>query len=356
MSIPSNLNINKIEVYIINYNGKNTILSTIDSLYKSCGVQVTISVIDDHSTDHSPDLIRNKYPQIPVHVMPYNTKRANILRNKAMQMAKEEFVFITDNDLNYDPLCLNEMLKLMKSDEKIASCTPRFMYWDQPNKIYIAGTRVHFIGASISDLRDKIFDEKSDKTPTSNSGSGICLLRREVAVKVGGFDTNLLQGWGSDGEFYQRMMRAGYKCYYVPSAFALHEDKLNVTLRKSRATGQTYNRWVFILSHYSFSLIILLIPAFFLYELFLIPLVIAKGVLLQYIEGNFLVIKKIPFIIEKRKFIQSVKIVSDKEILHSGVIYVAPALIEKHNFIKKGVTFFSAILDSYWKIIIKFIP
>lgn len=346
---------NFIEVFIINYNGERTILSTIESLYNSEDVNIAISVIDDDSIDNSIDLIKRHYPSIPIFIMPTNQKRANILRKKALHMAKDEFVFITDNDLLFDRRCLAEMYNLMQTDENIAACTPRLMYWDEPNKVYLAGTKVHFIGAAISDNRDKIYENKADK-PSLNSGSGICLLRRKVALKVGGFDENLMQGWGSDGEFYQRLLLAGYKCLYVPSAFALHEDKLNVIDRKYRVVGQTYNRWVFILSHYSVALLILLFPVFFNYKLLQIGFTIMKGVFPQFLLGNLLVIKNWAYISRKRKFVQSLKVISDKEVLFAGNIYVAPALIKNNKFIKFGVSIFSSLLNCYWHIVKLFIP
>jgi GT2 family glycosyltransferase len=346
---------NSIEVFIINYNGKNTVLSTIESLYNSEDVKVSISIIDDHSTDESPDLIKKRYPEIPTHILPVNTKRANILRNKALRMASADYVLITDNDLKYDRSCIAEMLKLMEKDSKIVTCTPRLMYWNQTDKIYIAGTRVHFIGAAISDQRDKIYKENNHE-PSINSGSGICLVQREVALKVGGFDEKLLHGWGDDGEFYQRLLRTGYKCFYVPSAFALHEDKLKVTERKFRVVGATYNRWVFILSHYSIPLIILLIPVFIIYEFFQAAFVWVKGVFPQYLQGNLLILKNFRTLIEKRKFVQKLKTVSDKEVLFAGNLYVAPALIQKNEFIKIAISGLSWFLNFYWRLIKNIIP
>lgn len=346
---------NFIEVFIINFNGENTILSTIDSLYKSKDVVVKITVIDDHSTDNSLNLVKEKFPEIKIIQMPENTKRANILRNKALEIATNEFIFITDNDLKYDENCLAILLKHMKSDDKVATCTPRMMYWDEPDKIYVAGTKVHFIGAAISEQRDKIYIDKGEEIST-NSGSGICLLRKSITDKVGGFDLNLMQGWGSDGELYQRMLRAGYRCLYISTAFALHEDKLIVTNRKYRVVGQTFNRWVFILTHYSLLLLFLLVPAFLIYELVNLSFVLLKGIVTQYIKGNWLLLKNSKYILNKRKFVQSIKVVSDKEILHSGPIYVAPALIEKFAILKFGINNLSAFFNIYWKIIKNLIP
>jgi hypothetical protein len=343
-----------IEVFIINYNGENIVLSTIQSLLNSADVRIAITVIDDDSTDKSIELIHNQYPNIPVHKMPFNQKRANVLRNRALELAKSKYVFITDNDLIYDKKCLVEIYNYIKKDENIAACTPRLMYLDQPDKVYVAGTRVHFIGAAIADIRDQIYKDEFD-LPSINSGSGICLINREIALKCGGFDSKLMQGWGSDGEFYQRLLLAGYKCMYIPTAFALHEAKLNVNDRKFRAVGQTHNRWVFILSHYSLSLILLLLPIFLLYEILQIGFITINKMLPEYLMGNILVLSDFRYIISKRKLIQKMRKVSDVDVLFSGTIYIAPSLINKHKFIGRAVKFLSWFLDVYWRVIKKII-
>lgn len=349
------MNNNLIEVYIFNFNGRNTILSTIESLYKSVNVNISISIIDDYSTDDSLELVKRKYPEIQIYRMEYNTKKLNMLRNKALSLGTSKLIFITDNDLNFDKNCLSELLKVMESDSSIATCTPRLMHWDQPEKVYTAGTKVHYIGAAISEQRDKIYDPTNDKLPSSNSGGGICLIRRDAAVKVGGFDEKMLMGWGDDGEFYQRLLRAGYKCLYIPSAFALHENKIVDTIRKYRVVGQTYNRWLFILSHYSILLILLLLPVFIIYEIVQAVFVLTKGVLVEYIQGNLLVFKKFREVLDKRKFVQSIKIKSDKDVLFSGQLYVAHALIRKYGFVKIAINWLSAFFDIYWRIVRKVI-
>jgi GT2 family glycosyltransferase len=344
-----------IEVYIFNFNGRNTILSTIESLYKSENVEISVSIIDDHSTDDSLEMVREKFPEVEIHILPYNTKKLNLLRNKALKLSKSKYVFITDNDLNFDKYCLSELFKVMESDEKIGSCTPRLMHWDKPEIVYTAGTQVHYLGAAISEQRDKLYNPGNDKI-MSNSGGGITLLRREAAIKVGGFDENFLMGWGDDGEFYQRLLRAGYKCLYIPTAFALHENKIVDTIRKYRVVGQTYNRWLFILSHYSIPLIILLIPVFIIYELMQAAFVLVKGVFPEYIKGNLLIFKNFRQFREKRKAVQKIKIVSDKEALFTGNLYVAPALLKKYSFLKYAISGLSSFFNFYWKLIKPIIP
>lgn len=343
-----------IEVFVINYNGENIILSTIQSLLDSVGVKLSITIVDDASTDNSIQLVKEHYPFISIYQMPNNQKHANILRNKALELARAKYIFITDNDLLFDKHCLSELYNFIIKDENIAACTPRLMYLNEPDKIYVAGTRIHYIGAAISEKREQFYNPTEDE-PSINSGTGICLINRDIAIEYGGFDTNLLQGWGSDGEFYQRLLLAGYKCYYVPKAFALHEAKLNVFERKYRVIGQTHNRWMFILSHYSVSLIILILPVLVLYEIIEFLFIIMKGLAVQYLKGNYLLLKNFRYLIKKRKFVQSIRKVPDKEVLFSGPIYIAPVLVKKFAIANSVLNLFSSFLNTYWKLIKKII-
>jgi GT2 family glycosyltransferase len=346
---------NFIEVFIFNYNGIKTILSTIKSLMESEGVELSICVIDDHSNDGSLDEINKNYPNVHIHRYPYNTKKLNLLRNKALELSKGKYLLITDNDLFFDKHCLAELVKIMESNDKIATCKPRLMHWDQPEIVYTTGVKLHFLGTVVCEQRDEIYMRENDYA-SMNSGGGIFLIRREAALKVGGFDENMLMGWGDDSEFHQRLLRAGYNCLYVPSAYALHENKIVDKIRKYRVMGQTFNRWFFILSHYSLPLLILLIPGLILYELFLAIFVFIKGVFMEYMRGNFLVIKNFSMIMRKRQFVQTIRVVSDKKVLSSGKFYVSPTLIGKSYLISFSLNAFYSFLNFYWKIIKKIIP
>jgi GT2 family glycosyltransferase len=344
----------KISVFIINYNGKRTVLQTIESIRSMERVDVTIDVIDDHSTDDSPDMIRSAYPDIPVYALPFNTARLNFLRNLALRLAHTPKLLITDNDVLFDSLCLSELLKVMEQDESIATCTPRLMYWDEPKRVYVAGTRVHYIGVATGGRRGEV-PTYIDPTPTPNSGGGILLLDRSKALKAGGFDEDYKMGWGDDGEFYQRLMLAGHKCLYVPSAFARHECKPFTSLRTYRAVNQIYNRWQFILTHYSTKTIFLLIPALLLYEVFQFLFLARKGMTDIYFTGNTMAIKSIPLFLKKRKVIKVLRVVSDRDLLSSGAMFVSPSLLQSNRLMELALKGANGFFNLYWKSIKVFI-
>ncbi|MCP4117311.1 MAG: glycosyltransferase [Desulfobacteraceae bacterium] len=344
----------KIDAFIINYNGKKTVLETIRSLYDSESVRVNISVLDDCSTDDSVEMIKKAYPGVRVYEGSVNTGKPNILRNRAMAMARTSKVLLTDNDILYEPGCLKELVGGMGQGHGVAAAIPRLMYWNEPERIYLAGSRVHYLATSVGDRRDQLLEKVGGK-PETSTGGGIVLLDREKALALGGFDEDYLHGWGEDGEFYQRLMLAGLKSCYVPSAVAYHEAKLNQT-RPARAEGQIYNRWQYILTHYSSMTIFYILPALMLYEMIQVLFMVLKKMPRLYLKSTLMAMVNIPFFLEKRRRIQRVKKVADKDLLCSGMIYVSPFLTDNSRILGLGLKMISALFGIYWKLVGKLLP
>ena len=324
-------------------------MNTIKSLHEQEGVSVLIKVIDDHSTDGSYELIKKSYPDIPIVRQSKNTKNLNKLRNLAIEISQTGKVLITDNDIIFDRLCLAELNSVFDKDISIATCTPRLMYLDDPNLIYTAGVKFHYIGAAICEQRETYLDE-IDKRPSKNSGTGIMLLNKNLVLNSGGFDDDLIvMAWGDDGEFYQRLLSRGFKCLYVPTAFGLHEEKPFSKERSYRAEGQLFNRWAIILTHYSIRTLIVLFPALFTYQLVEFFFMIIKNMPTLYFNAFKRLLKNVPLILRKRNEFQKNKVVSDVQRLDSGRLYVSRSLIENNLLIKYFLNLINSFYDYYWK-------
>lgn len=339
-----------ISVVIINYNGKRTVLNTIESLIKQEGILTSIKMIDDFSNDGSYELVKEKYPDLLIIRQAKNTKNLNKLRNLALEISETEKVLITDNDIIFDKNCIYELNKAMERDKEIATCTPRLMYLDDPNLIYTAGVKFHYIGAAVCEQRETYLTEY-EKTPSKNSGTGIMLINKKIVLDAGGFDDDLIvMAWGDDGELYQRLLSRGLKCLYIPTAFALHEEKPFSKERSYRAEGQLYNRWVIILTHYSLSTLIILSPVLLVYQIIEFFFMLLKKMPHLFFKALKRLFKNIPLILKKRKEFQKLKVVSDIQRLDSGKMYVSRTLIESNKLLKIFLNSLNIILDYYWRV------
>jgi len=97
-----------------------------------------------------------------------------------------------------------------------------------------------------------------------------------------------------------------------------------------------------------------LLPILLVYELGLLLFLTTKGALLEYLRANFAVIKNFGKLMKKRRKVQALKKVSDREVLYAGDFYIREDLIEK-KYLKLGKSILNHIFNWYWKAIKSFI-
>ena len=338
-----------VSVVVVNYNGARTVLDTIDSLLRQRGVEVSIVVVDDGSTDGSPEAIARQFPDVEIRRELRNTKNVNRLRNIGLARAAVDKVLVTDNDIVFEPDCLAELIRAMGADSRVALCLPRMMYAEAPDTVYMAGGRVHYAGATIAPHRHEPFYGLTAPRPAI--GVGIVLLDRRKLAVVGGFDEGYRLAWGDDVELHQRLLLAGFRCLYVPTAVCLHEYKPFDGTRAYRARGQVGNRWRYLLTHYEARTLLLIAPALALYEAVQAIFLTLKRMPHLYVAGTLDAIVTLPSSLQRRREIQALRRVPDKDVLFAGPLYVRPEHSNGHGTAMRAVAMLSAVLAAYWRLV-----
>jgi len=337
-----------ISVYIINYNGADVILDTIRSLKEQDYPSLSITLLDDGSNDNGISLVQKYFPDVEIIGLGYNSGFPNILRKKAIDMAKTRYVFVTDNDIVYEKNCLSNLIKSMQDNENVGLCTPRLMYHNDRNKIYVCWTKFHYLCYSISPLRDTY--TAPEPSPIDTLGGGIMLIDKEKTKITGNIDDSYPMGWGEDAEIYARMKIAGFRTLYVPDTVGYHHAKEFVTKRTARPFGQARNRWHMILSMYQIKTLLLISPALFFYELVSTVMLIPKGMNFQYTKGVLCALANIRTIWKKRKEIQQIRKIKDKDMLTTGPLSIPRAYLSNPIY-RVGTSCLNWIFCFYWKVI-----
>lgn len=346
----------RITAVIVNFNGIGTVLETIRSLLAMRGVECEVIVMDDGSTDGSPDAIRREFPHARVEQESRNTRQVNRLRSAGLALAPTRYVLLTDNDVVFDADCARRLLAVMDAEPTVAACFPRLMCLGDPTRVYQAGSLTHYVGATIAAHRGAV-DYVSDGSPVPAVGGGIALLDMRKLERVGTFDEDYELAWGDDGELHQRLLLAGYECLLVPDAIGHHEPKSFGRDRHYRARGQVRNRWRFIGTHYGARTLSLIAPALAVYEVMQAGFYLLRRVPHLYILGTLDSLRDMPAIIRRRRTIQALRAVPDKNVLFSGPIYIrsdhdargAAALVRP--VVRATSWFFSA----YWSLMQPFL-
>ena len=99
------------------YNGEKTIRQAIRSvLYNQGDVKIEMIVVDDGSTDRTPEILRELQAEMSnLHVARQRNMGPGAARNAALKQAKGEFVTFLDADDYFEPLVLERMAKWMNN-------------------------------------------------------------------------------------------------------------------------------------------------------------------------------------------------------------------------------------------------
>lgn len=342
----NNLKIPSISIVVINYNGKDSIVRTVQTLLASKDVELELLVIDDGSSDGSPELIMKHFPDIKLISLKQNTGKPNILRNIGIRLAKHNYIFITDNDIEYEEKALMKLFEFVAENSNIALCSPTLLYDDERKKIYTFGSRIHYIGNTLSEFRDTNMNEYPGIV--ENMGGGIFLLNRERIKHVGYLNEDLLMGWGEDGEFYLRLKLAGFKSVTLYESKGYHKDKGRTS---ERALGTVFNRLYIISTIYHWKTIVSASPAFFLFEMFQVAYLIKQKQLGRLLKAYHLFLTSLINIRKKRKENQLLRKQNDRDFLFRGKIYVPQQILGKNFIVSCLFKTMNKFLDTYWEVI-----
>ena len=92
-----------VSVVIPTYNGGDWLLQTIASCLQQQPIRVELIVVDDASTDDTPDRVSADYPQVRLIRQPRNSGSGALGRNTGLQQAKGRYVKFLDHDDLLEP-------------------------------------------------------------------------------------------------------------------------------------------------------------------------------------------------------------------------------------------------------------
>lgn len=229
-----------VHIVILNWNGKEDTLRCLNSLQEIDYPNYKVTVMDNGSTDESPEAIQAAFPEVELIVNEVNLGYAGGV-NVGIKRALEEradYILLLNNDTLVDKQLLTELLKVGEADPQIGILTPKIYYY--------GGTRIWFAGADqrwFLPGRTWPGHGKADGPAYSRqrevdyaTGCGM-MIKAEVLRAVGLFDTTYFM-YHEDRDLCERARRAGYKVVYVPSAKMWH--KVSASIGERSATKWYY--------------------------------------------------------------------------------------------------------------------
>ncbi len=186
-----------VSVIIPTYNRAGLLAQTLDSVARQTYSDHEVIVVDDGSTDHTPELIRGR-PE-GIRYIRQERKGVSAARNRALEEANTPLVAFLDSDDLWLPEFLAQVIAALQSQPDAAMAYSNFRTIDSQGRTLRGHRKRQHGGQVMTPLFASIFIHTS------------CVVaKREVLLEAGGFDEGM-----TANEDYDLWLRLSLKYPFV---------------------------------------------------------------------------------------------------------------------------------------------
>jgi GT2 family glycosyltransferase len=210
-----------VTIIVVNWNGRHQLEPCLSALRAQTYPAREIIVVDNGSTDGSVEYMAAHFPEVRVISVQTNRGFA-VANNIAIRASTSDYVALINNDAEADADWLANMIAVAEADQSIGMVACKMLFADRPAIINSTGVCVDRAGIAW-DRAGGQPDTNPAADPLEIFGpcAGAALYRRSMLDAIGLFDEEFFM-YLEDVDLDWRARRAGWRCYYVPSARVLH--------------------------------------------------------------------------------------------------------------------------------------
>ncbi|MDD5119816.1 MAG: glycosyltransferase family 2 protein [Candidatus Omnitrophica bacterium] len=260
----------KISVIILTYNSRGCIKPCLDSLFGQRHEDVEVIVVDNGSNDSTLDLIRGNYPGLRI-IANKGNLGASRGRNQGIEAASGEWILTLDCDVILEDGFIKEAMELASSPRgRLGIIQPKILSKSK-KKIYSCGIGVYWlkrfydIGRNSSD--GKMFGLSF---PVFGACCAAALYRRkmldDLKDRYGYFDERFFFLF-EDADLSWRAQKKGWICMFYPKTKCFHGGNSSSTDGLTRQLFSFRNRHLAILKNQNPVFVLLMLPAYFIYDI-----------------------------------------------------------------------------------------
>lgn len=188
----------RVSVIIPVYNQGQFLTEAVESVLSQTFQNFEILLVDDGSTDQSPEIIKEytqKYPQKIKYLEHQNHTHAGVSpsRNLGIQHAAGEYIALIDSDDLWLPEKLEKQIEILDMHQEVGLVYCALEVIDENGKPTQKMYNSSVIGGGIPGKMDDVFEEFFSITMTMWLGS-TPLVRKHILFEIGLFDNDLTHG------------------------------------------------------------------------------------------------------------------------------------------------------------------
>jgi GT2 family glycosyltransferase len=211
-----------VSIVIPTFNRAEHLYQCLESILAFADVPFELIVVDDCSSDATPDLLK-KCSNVQIVRNERNLEFIGTC-NRGASLAKGRYILFLNNDVSATPRWLSTLVKTMEQYPKCGAVGAKLV---RPNgTLQEAGSIVWQDGSALGYGRDDdpLKPECCYLREVDYCSAACLLVRAELFQKLGGFDELYLPAYYEDSDLCIAIRKLGYKVVYQPQATVFHHE------------------------------------------------------------------------------------------------------------------------------------
>jgi N-acetylglucosaminyl-diphospho-decaprenol L-rhamnosyltransferase len=214
---------------VVNTNGREFLLACLEAIERTVppDLKHELLVLDNASDDGSAEAVRAFDRDIRLIALERRQgKAAN--DGRLIDEARGEFCLLLNEDSELQPGAVPALVGALRTDRQAAVAGAQLLSSDGqpvPCAWRLPSAETALAGAFFLHRQFTVESGGEATRPVGWVQSSAMLVRRDAALRVGGFDPGFFV-YSDETDFCKRLGDAGWRILYVPSARAIHHDQM----------------------------------------------------------------------------------------------------------------------------------
>ena len=298
---------------VVTHNGADEIEECLDSLVGRGAGSPHVVVVDNASSDGTPDLVKSSNPAAELVVLPENYGYG-FGANVGARRSNREFIAFLNQDARPSVSWLNESIATLDTNPAAAFVTPKILIKQNQARINTCGNTIHVTGITTCRGYDQPAESFAQREFVVGMSGAALVGRLNVFRRLGGFDDAFFMYY-EDTDLSLRSVLAGFRCLYEPKSVVAHSFEPSFSAQKLYLLER--NRYASLFKVLRVPTLLLLGPVLVLAELAVWGYCVSRGsgVVASKIKAWLWLAAHVGGISDARRATQELRAVGDRELL-----------------------------------------